>query len=203
MTKSRTSPYHPAGNGMTEKFNRTLLDMLGTIEPSKKSDWKNYVSPIVHAYNCTRHSSTGFSPYYLMFGREPRLPIDLVFGLEINQPKQPRTKYVQDMRERLRHSYQLASEAAKKSGKRQKKYYDIKSRNSFLHVGDRVLVKIVAFDGKHKLSNKWEEEVYIVLDQPNESIPVYVVGKENGDGRKRTLHRNLLLSIGTITDVIE
>ena len=202
MTKSRTSPYHPAGNGMTEKFNRTLLDMLGTIEPSKKSDWKSYVSPIVHAYNCTRHSSTGFSPYYLMFGREPRLPIDLVFGLEINQPKQPRTKYVQDMRERLRHSYQLASEAAKKSGKRQKKYYDIKSRNSFLNIGDRVLVKIVAFDGKHKLSNKWEEEVYIVLDQPNESIPVYVVGKENGDGRKRTLHRNLLLPIGTITEDI-
>ena len=85
MTKSRTTPYHPAGNRMTEKFNRTLLDMLGTIEPAKKSDWKSYVSPIVHAYNCTRHSSTGFSLYFLMFGREPRLPIDLVFGLEINQ----------------------------------------------------------------------------------------------------------------------
>ena len=202
MTKSRTTPYHPAGNGMTEKFNRTLLDMLGTIEPAKKSDWKSYVSPIVHAYNCTRHSSTGFSPYFLMFGREPRLPIDLVFGLEINQPKQPKTKYVQDMRERLRQSYQLASEAAKKSGKRQKTYYDIKSRNSFLHTGDRVLVKIVAFDGKHKLSNKWEEDVYIVLDQPNQSIPVYIVEKENGDGKKRTLHRNLLLPIGSITDDI-
>ena len=63
-------------------------------------------------------------------------------------------------------------------------------------MGDRVLVKIVAFEGKHKLSNKWEDEPYVVLRQPNPDIPVYVVRKESGEGRKRTLHRNLLLPIG-------
>ena len=87
MTKSRTTPYHAMGNRMTERFNRSLLDMLGTLEPQQKPSWKPHVAPLVHAYNCTRHESTNQSPYYLMFGREPRLPIDLAFGINIQQQK--------------------------------------------------------------------------------------------------------------------
>ena len=67
--KTRTTPYHPMGNGQVERFNQTLLQMLGTLEPPLKSDWKSYVSPLVHVYNATRHDSTDFSPFFLMFGR--------------------------------------------------------------------------------------------------------------------------------------
>jgi transposase InsO family protein len=81
MKKSRTTSYHPMGNGMCERFNRTLLGMLGTMEQHQKSNWKAYVAPMVHAYNCTRHESTRVSPYFLMFGRHPRLSIDLAFGI--------------------------------------------------------------------------------------------------------------------------
>ena len=69
------------GNGVTERMNRTLLNMLGTLDPSKKHDWKSEVSPLVHGYNCTRHDTTGYSPYFLMFGRQPRLALDVVLGL--------------------------------------------------------------------------------------------------------------------------
>ena len=68
-------PYHPMGNGQCECFNRTLLEMLGTLEPKQKSDWRSYVSPLVHVYNCIKHETTCLSPYLLLFGWEPRLAI--------------------------------------------------------------------------------------------------------------------------------
>ena len=197
MTKSRTTPYHPMGNGVCERFNRSLLDMLGTLQPTLKSNWKAHVGPLVHAYNCTRHESTGQSPYFLMFGREPRLPIDLAFG--INQPEQKNmTKYVTELREKIKRAYDIACTSSEKAKRKQKEGYDLKARGNDIMVGDRVLVKIVAFDGKHKIQDRWEDEPYIVLKQPNPSIPVYVVQKESKEGRKRVLHRNLLLPIGYI-----
>lgn len=198
MEKSRTTPFHPQCNGICERFNQTLLNMLGTLEPIQKTDWKSYVGPLVHAYNCTRHDTTGFSPYQLMFGRNPRLPIDVVFGLVDTEEEQSYTKYIQELKEKLKYSFELASESARMAQSKQKKYYDMKARAAVLEVGDRVLVKATYFEGKHKLADKWEEDPYIVVRQPNDNIPVYEVKKENGQGRMRTLHRNMLLPITSL-----
>lgn len=67
-----------------------------------------------------------------------------------------------------------------------------------MEIGDRVLVKKLAFEGRHKLADKWEEDVYIVKDQPDSELPVYVVKPEKGSGKSRTLHRNHLLPIGSL-----
>jgi hypothetical protein len=61
-------------------------------------------------------------------------------------------------------------------------------------------VKIVAFKEKHKLANKWEQEPYKVLGQHIPDIPVFTVQRKDGEGRKRNLHRNLLLSVGDIRE---
>lgn len=131
-----------------------------------------------------------------MFGRPPRLPVDIAFGLDINCKKEPATKYVDAMKQRLKKAYELATRSARTAQERQKSGYDKKVRGAILQPGDRVLVRRVAFDGKHKIADKWEEDPYLVVSQPNNDIPVYVVQRENGEGKKRTLHRNLLLPIG-------
>uniref|UniRef100_A0A3Q1EKL9 Gypsy retrotransposon integrase-like protein 1 n=1 Tax=Acanthochromis polyacanthus TaxID=80966 RepID=A0A3Q1EKL9_9TELE len=193
IVKTRTTPYHPRGNPV-ERFNRTLLNMLGTLESKKKAKWKEHVKPLVHAYNCTRNDVTGFTPYELMFGRSPRLPVDLAFGLPVREEQSTsHSQYVEDLRSRLEESFQIASKNAVKSGERNKTRFDQRVTPSSLEEGDRVLVRNVRLRGKHKLEDKWEQDVYVVVKRAGE-LPVYTVRPENrSTASTRTLHRDLLL----------
>ena len=93
-----TSPYHPHTNGQCKRFNLTLIGMLGMLPQEKKSDWKNHIGTLVHAYNCTQNSATGFSPYYLMYRRQPCLPVDVTLGLAPHSISAPNTSnFVQKM----------------------------------------------------------------------------------------------------------
>ena len=87
---------------MVERFNQTLLNMLGTLEDHKKEDSKSYVAPLVHSYNATRHDSTGYSPYFLMFGRHPRLAVDAYLGLKTPEEASDKSKdhYATKLRKR-------------------------------------------------------------------------------------------------------
>lgn len=190
IRNSRTTPYHPAGNGQVERFNRTLLGTLGTLQPEQKTDLKSYVPSLVHSYNCTRHEATGFTPFYLMFGRHPRLPVDLVLGINRDdQEKQSYPEFVRSLKKRLQFAYDVASERVAD---------DLKGRGAVVEVGDRVLVRNVAFKGKHKLADIWQETVNEVVDQPHVGIPVFRVRPEGGSGQGILRHRNLLLPISAI-----
>ena len=197
VKKVYTTPYHPQGNGQCERFNSTLCNMLGTLSEEEKSDWKSYLGCMTHAYNCTKHASTTYSPYYLMFGRHPRLPIDVEFGL--NKPNcgdnSSKSRYIQKLRRRLNYAFQKASKYSDQQASKYKKSYDKSAKGPQLHENDLVLVKIVAHKGRHKLQDRWEPEEYVVIEQPIAGTPVYKVKPVNGDN-VRTLHRNLLLPLG-------
>ena len=200
VAKSRTTPYHAMGNGQVERFNQTLLQMLGTLEEYQKSDWKAHVPTLVHAYNATIHDSTGYSPYFLMFGRHPRLAIDAFLGLtpDTISAKQ-KTEYARKLKECLHFAYRAAEKIAKMSAEKQMAHYDLKVRHSNLKPGDRVLVKNVGLRGKRKIADRWERNPYVVKSQPIPDIPVYEVIPENPHARKtRLLHRILLLPFSSI-----
>lgn len=193
--KVRTTPYHPRGNPV-ERFNRTLLSMLGTLDEKDKYHWRDFVKPLVHAYNCTRNDTTGYSPYELMFGRQAKLPIDLVFGISpSSETHKTHSEYVQKLREHLQESYDLAVANSRKMNAKNKARFDLKVRAAELMSGDRVLVRNLSVRGKHKLADRWERTVHTVVKRISNS-PVYIVKPEKGDGPHRTLHRDLLLPCG-------
>ena len=124
------------GNGIGERFNSTLIKMLGTLEPSQKVDWKSHMGAMLHAYKCTKHDTTGFSPYFLMFGRQTRIAVDLALGrCEMEREK----GYGQELQERLKKVYELAEMNSRTSQKNPKKFYDRKVRSAVLAAGDRIL----------------------------------------------------------------
>ena len=71
------------GNGLSEHFNQTLLSMIGTLTNEKKKAWPKYLADLALAYNSSTQTqeSTGYSPCFMMFGRQPRLPIDVTMGI--------------------------------------------------------------------------------------------------------------------------
>jgi len=187
---------------MVERFNQTLVKMLGTLDEDKKSNCKDHVGPMVHAYNATIHDSTGYSPYYLMFGRHPRLAIDALLGLNTDDINAKLTnEFARKLRERLIDAYKKAKETATKTAEVNKRLYDQKAHAAKIVPGDLVLVRNVTVRGKHKICDKWENEPYLVVDQPNPDIPVYDVRRDGPRARRvRRLHRNLLLPLGLPND---
>jgi hypothetical protein len=117
--------------------------MFGSLDPSKKANWKSYV----FAYISTRHESTGQSPYKLMFGRNPRLPIDAAFGLRENQ-QDIATKFITELKDRISKAHEVATAATNKTTRKHKDNYHNKVRGGTVQVGDRVLVRVVSFEGK-------------------------------------------------------
>ena len=75
----QTTPYHPQTNGLVERLHQTIMYMVGKLGEDKKANWPSHLAEIVHTYNATWSTVTGYSPHYLMFGRWPRLPVNFVF----------------------------------------------------------------------------------------------------------------------------
>ena len=191
MKKPHTTPYHPMGNPIPERFSRTLLNMLGTLEPDKKTDWKKYLPSLTYAYNCTRHETTKISPLELMFGRKPRLPVDSLFDTPVEDVSSQTTKeYIEGLKKRMKATQDIVNKVMEQASIKMKAGYDKKARSAQIGVGDKVLVEILKFEGKQKIEDRYEDTIYTVESQPNASIPVFDV--KSDDGTEKRLHRNRL-----------
>ena len=148
---------------------------------------------LIHAYNCTVHESTGYSPFFLLFGRSLRLTIDAIFDLQPEPGARSDVEYVTKRKTAMQEAYSVASKSAMKSAIRGKRNFDKRVRSSALQVGDRVLVRIpTPRSGPGKLRAFWEDDILVIV-RKGEGSPVYDVRPESGQGLSCTLHRNLLL----------
>ena len=192
--KMRTTPYHPMGNGQPERFNRTLLTMIGTLPRVEKANWQNWVNHLTHVYNCTKSQVTGFSPYCLMFRMEPRTPVDKAFEVTFPFRQEKNVHdFVHHLRERLQWTYNIAKEHIDKDVARCKLYYDRKYHCMKIIPGDIVLVHQKVFGSGHKIADQWEIPVCKVLEKHGDG-PVFMVQRiePGGDNMIKNLHRNML-----------
>ena len=138
IKKSHTTPYRPQGNGMVERFNRTLLDMLATAVGDNPADWENYIHKLCFAYNTSVHSSTGYSPFFLMFGRQAAIPVDLMYPLRREEEDKELPDFVQELKKRLQDAYASVRVHCQSTHLRQKAIYDRKAHGEQLKEGDLV-----------------------------------------------------------------
>ena len=164
------------------------------MDPEKRAKWPSHLGPILIAYNATRSLITGYSPYFLMFGRRPRLPVDLLFPtVKRDENSQTTDEYITSLYDKLKSALASVWDTTLLEAQRQKRLYDRKAGALELHLGDKVLVKLDAFRGQwRKLKNWWGDALYTVVKCVVDRIPVYEV--ENDANKKRqVLHQARLL----------
>ena len=181
VKKSRTTPYRPQGNSQAERFNRTFHDLLRTLPEEKKRNWPKFLPILVMAYNSTPHSSTGISPFFLMFGRKPHLPIDTL--LEIPQPILQKD-WIVHHKAMIDLAYNLAKKNSSQQAQARKENFDKKVKEIPIPVGTKVLIR-KRCTGRNKIQDQWLDRLFTVISVRDS---VYTVQAD--DGLTRILNRH-------------
>ncbi|KAK3729825.1 hypothetical protein QZH41_016099 [Actinostola sp. cb2023] len=189
IKKSRTTPYHPQGNAQCERFNRTMHDLLRSLPPHKKRKWTEHLPELLYAYNATPHSSTGYSPYYLMFCREPRLPVDLLLGAEEDVEDEIQNDWLATHMSRLRDAYLKAGEHLEQAAERRKKASDQTAFDDPLEIGQLVYLRNKV-KGRNKIQDSWSPTLYRVIGVPDKDGAAYTVQLYKGDAEPRKTSDN-------------
>jgi transposase InsO family protein len=166
IDKTRCTPYHPMSDGMVERYNRTVLNMLSTYVSENQRDWDEHLPFVTAAYRSTVHESTGFSPNLLFLGREVYTPIDLLFGPPPNTSHENYVDYVTGLRHKLIKANEFCRKHLKKSQIKRSAYYNKKMHNLSLKVGSLVWVFTPSKKKglSPKLSSPWKGP-YEIVDQ--------------------------------------
>jgi transposase InsO family protein len=193
IIKSRTAAYHPEGNGQCERFNRTLHDLLRTLEEDQKKNWPDHLQELVFFYNITPHSVTGFSPYHLLFGVHPRLPTNLL--LPMPSPS-PTDDFSVTQALKLKTSWDIAERRIKKAAiKRCEQVKETPCEP--IPLGNKVLLVAIP-KVRSKIHDHWDPVPHFVTQVLSKST--YKVKRCDGAGPFKTRRREHLLDLGEQLD---
>ena len=139
ITKTRTSPYRPSANGQVERYNRVLLAMIRCYIDGRQKSWDEHLSLLGMAIRSVVNRNTGFTPNFLMLGREVAVP-DRLFGLNDILPKLDVPDYLEQLLTAMKYAHDAARSKLKEAQKRQKLHYDLRIRQNSYEKGDLVYV---------------------------------------------------------------
>lgn len=190
--KKRTTAYHPQGNGACERFNQTLLKLLGTLAEETHMHWPSRLPSLIQAYNNTPHSTTGLTPYYVVFGRHARLPIDWIHEAGPSTDQQTLNGWVRSHHQVLCQTWQAVQQHTQQRQQGDKSRRDRRAHATELQVGERVLLRHFRRRAFGKLAPRWQRTPYVVVSRLRPGHPVYLIRPEGEEGPVRTAHRNNL-----------
>ena len=134
VKKTRTTPFHPQSDGISERNIKTLTKMIA-MTTDDQCEWDANLNFLSMAYRATPHDSTGVSPNYMMYGRDVNMPVDVMVGLPSDHPKST-LEYVQKLRRQLEEAYETARRGLRRSADRQKRLYDTKIHGNGFQPGN-------------------------------------------------------------------
>ena len=186
---TRTSPYHPQTDGVVERFNKTLKSMLKKVAIQEGKDWDKMIPYVLFAYREVPHSSTGFSPFELLYGREVRGPLDVIKETWVakDNSNDSVVSHILAMRDKMDLMSKAMRESLEEAQKKQKTWYDQNARDRTLQEGDMVLVLLPT--SSHKLSAQWQGPYKV---ERRVGKVNYVVDMHDRCKRKRIFHINML-----------
>jgi hypothetical protein len=187
--KSRCTAYHPQSNGQCERYNSTLHDLLRTLPEQSKKRWPEHLADVVFAYNSTPHASTGYSPFYVLFGRDPKLPADVLLGIDHTGPAvADMPEFIALHQQRLQDAYRLVKYRTEQAQERRKLYCDKHAKEAPLHLGQRVYYRKRGWKSRHKIQNAYHSEVYKVIGIMD-GRDVYQIEHTDGFGDSKWVNR--------------
>ena len=191
IKKTRTAPYHPSGNGQCERFNRTMHNLLRSLDEEKKKRWAEYLPELVYAYNATPHASTGYTPYFLFTGRHPTLPIDTILNTPRSE-EESLDEWVLVHQRRLEDAIKRANRKLSQKAEQRKFRHDEKTTVDELEPGSKVLMRR-RVQGRNKIQDVWENTPYKVVERIGNSN-AYRIQMIDGSGKVKTANRVDLLN---------
>ena len=181
VKKVNTTAYHPQTDGLVERFNGTLTNMLAKRVERCGADWDQHLPFVLFAYRASMQESTLESPFFLLHGRDPRLPSALDLDPPSRPEEVPLDSYKEELVSNLSEAWDLARHQVKRAPKAQKKAYDRRSKDVHFGVGERVFVYMPQdkatkaykfarpFHGPFRVVEVWETGLTVQpVDKPDE-----------------------------------